>query len=81
MAKALAYGLGWVALAGVVGALVGAVATGIPGIILWSLSGIAVGTVQWAFVRRQLQVSVVSWIAATAIGAFVTIALHFFWAS
>lgn len=80
MAQAVVYGLGWVAVAGVFGALLGSITTGTPGLIIWSVSGIAVGAAQWTLVRRRLRVSPIPWVAVTAIGSFVAIYAHFYFA-
>lgn len=77
MARALTYGLGWVAVAGVVGGLVGGVAPGVVGLVFLALSGVAVGAVQWRYVLRPLGVAPAPWIATTAIGACAAMLTHF----
>lgn len=76
-ARALAYGIAWVAVAGVVGGFVGGVVPGIVGLVFLALSGIAVGAVQWRLILRPLGVSPVPWVATTAIGACAAMFTHY----
>ncbi len=76
MARAHAYGLGWVAVADLAGlaGLAGAIATEIAELMLWPLSGIGVGAAQWALVRARMRISPMGWTAATAVASLGAVA-------
>jgi hypothetical protein len=76
--RAALFGVGWVLGAGAAGGLLGSIADGVTGLIIWGLSGIAVGAVQWALVSRRLQIPPIRWIVATSIGSFATLYVHFY---
>lgn len=78
MERALAYGFRWIAVAGVIGGVTGGIVgvLGPLGFGLWALSGVAVGAAQWAMVLQRLRVGQAAWIAATAIGSFITISVE-----
>jgi hypothetical protein len=75
---AIGFGLGWIVGTSVVGGLLGALATGLAGLVVWTLSGFAVGAAQWLLIRHRLRVSPIRWIAATAFGSFVIILVHIY---
>jgi hypothetical protein len=84
MQRSVAFALSWILCAGAVGALLGAAAavlmsvTAGAGIIVWALSGAAVGAAQWTVVCRRLQVSKWGWVAATALGSLPVMYVYFY---